>query len=679
MPDMITERSLNASNASTLAALAALPGPPQTCRTYCEETDAPYEFVPGDATAADGVVVITPTGGTPGRWLVRSDRISIASTGGDQAARLQTIWNACAGKVEVHHRAGTFTISGNNVTAPSYLVAKGAGKDKTVFSSGLTADANPNNAPIVALQLGPVITTTVSAVNLLGSLIVQVTDDAGGNIVVGSDVFIRDNVTGSAFQANTYVVVTKTAAGGGKFNLRLDRPVMYQFGIGDVVTFRPVGSVPEHIYFSDLSIVAADNAHGGTRLTQFAGTRHCVFERVKWVASTGVSDIVCSWDVGGYNNLRIDCECYGNGGGTDGFDKESQDGTHDIRSIVRDMPQKGIQNFDCVGCIDEDCDVTGCDFGNSVTADGNTIGCKDHKLLGGRYNTNTSGNISVVSGSSGTRIDDVDARFGAIGLSTGTDVDVTISGMTSFLGSTTSLSQGVGSVVVDDEDMLAALLQLSPFVMLQADNRFVVQALTKCAQWNDRGPAGYNIAQAVPGNQPAYTPRNGLYGNRPTLDFTAGAATRLTTLVSLGLNQPFWWLIVANNTANITDIVSGVGSYLGTSSTGGPEKLALYAGATIGGGLGTVARMDNPAVAIGEFNGANSKGFVGQYGTPQVTGNPGAGGFTNMTVGGTGILANPMTGSVALVVGFSGTTTLAKRRLAMSLAAKYYKLPLTQS
>lgn len=122
--DVLTNRSLAAAALSTLALFAAQPGPPQSCITWCEETDAPYLFIPGDVTAVDGVTSIAPTGGTAGRWLLGSDRISIAPTAAAQGARLNTILGACAGKCEVALRPDT---AGNGLFQVATLVTVPAG------------------------------------------------------------------------------------------------------------------------------------------------------------------------------------------------------------------------------------------------------------------------------------------------------------------------------------------------------------------------------------------------------------------------------------------------------------------------------------------------------------------------------------------------------------------------
>lgn len=125
--DLIQSRALSTTVLATLAEFAALPGPPQNVVAWCEETDAPYEFVPGDVTAVDGWTSIAPTGGTAGRWLLRSDKISIAPLGGvlDDTARLQSAINALAGKAKLALRIGIFRTTATltfNVTNQPFIL-----------------------------------------------------------------------------------------------------------------------------------------------------------------------------------------------------------------------------------------------------------------------------------------------------------------------------------------------------------------------------------------------------------------------------------------------------------------------------------------------------------------------------------------------------------------------------
>jgi len=137
--DLISSRTLVAASLSTLAALASLPGPPQRVVTHCQEVDAHYLFVPGDATAVDGVTSIAPTGGTPGRFLLGSDRISIAPLGGiiDDTARLQSFIDACAGACDIVLRDGVFRITSslliNQTDQPTTL--SGVGNSNQLYGA----------------------------------------------------------------------------------------------------------------------------------------------------------------------------------------------------------------------------------------------------------------------------------------------------------------------------------------------------------------------------------------------------------------------------------------------------------------------------------------------------------------------------------------------------------------
>jgi hypothetical protein len=137
--DLISNRTLDSAPISTLAALAALPGPPQRVRQHILETDAPYEFVPGDVTAVDGWTSIAPTGGTAGRWLLRSDKISIAPIGGgaDDTSQLQSAIDACAGKCDIQLRTGIFRITASlTIDQPNQpTTLRGNGNSNQLFGA----------------------------------------------------------------------------------------------------------------------------------------------------------------------------------------------------------------------------------------------------------------------------------------------------------------------------------------------------------------------------------------------------------------------------------------------------------------------------------------------------------------------------------------------------------------
>jgi hypothetical protein len=255
-----------------------------------------------------------------------------------------------------------------------------------------------------------------------------------------------------------------------------------------------------------------------------------------------------------------------------------------------------------------------------------------------------------------------------------TDLDTTAADVRVIGGNITSQIQSSG-IIIDISDELEALLQLSPLLLLEADPRFCTRAATKCSTWADRSATGYEVTQAVDGNRPVFKPRDTAYGNRATLNFNAAASTRLASVVSIATAQPHWWLIVGNSATDTSGFVDSVGYSVYAATLSTQEHLSLFAGSGV---IGAGARVDAPAVFVAEFNGASSKGWVGQYTTPQVTGNPGANAAAALTVGG-GVTTNYVSGAIGLMALFAGTSTTALRRYAMMLAARAYKLPIAST
>lgn len=94
----------------TLAAMAAAPGPAQKRLAWQMETSAPYEWVPNDASAIDGWIVLGATGGVAGRWILRASEIQIAPIDGvtNDWPRLASASVACAYKVKIQLMSGTW-------------------------------------------------------------------------------------------------------------------------------------------------------------------------------------------------------------------------------------------------------------------------------------------------------------------------------------------------------------------------------------------------------------------------------------------------------------------------------------------------------------------------------------------------------------------------------------------
>src|SRR6185436_13530095 len=224
--DQIASRLFGTSALSTLAQYAALPGPPQRVFARIGEVEAPYEFVPGDVTTADGYKSIAPTGGTAGRWLLRSNQIRLLPLGGgvDDRPRLQAALIALQGYASVimGSDAGAWTIA-TQLDGPGSCHI--LGEPGTVVN--ITAGAGVSAFKFVATTGG-----TTGALT--------------ANITLGSDQF-SDN---ALHAVNTDVKIGATGATnihiGQRYQIlavapgvpnvyTVDRPIDYPFVIGDPV------------------------------------------------------------------------------------------------------------------------------------------------------------------------------------------------------------------------------------------------------------------------------------------------------------------------------------------------------------------------------------------------------------------------------------------------------------
>lgn len=392
--DLIQSRVLTTAVLATLAAMAAQPGPPQACVAWCEETDAPYLFVPGDVTTIDGWTSIAPTGGTPGRWLLGSDRISIAPIGGGADDWPRLIVGALAAcsvaGVSVHMRAGTWLCqtfqSLPNDTGYRLI---GAGIGKTVVASSLAAAGQ--NAPFSGVSVfaaaGIVAATPTQYSNIVTST---------KSLNVGQFVLIQHS-TVSAFQEAIYEA--KTKAGGLTFTYNLDRVMLRPFAINDA--FVPVTSVHRDGLISGMTVTGSGGV-GGIRAFNMIGAVRCRIEDIRIDNSGGGAFTQAgSWEVGGVDNEISRVWIDAAGFTTVAYAFESNERLKADHCTV-DRCTTG-EGFYVIGTWDSDfislkaskC-VTGINFLGDV---GDTIGCQGCRVIGGSFHGCSSNGVVLSAAS----------------------------------------------------------------------------------------------------------------------------------------------------------------------------------------------------------------------------------------------------------------------------------------
>jgi hypothetical protein len=300
--DLIASRTLDSASISTLALLAAMPGPPQRVRQHVMETDAPYEFVPGDATTVDGWTSIAPTGGTAGRWLIRADRFRVPplGAGADDSPRMSAAFVAAASKCMIIFN-GAYTIdtsfydNGLLGGIPSHThmwCAPGTKFTATLPVGGTWTSAV---AFLARHTFGGVGTTTLAAASVIGASSIS----AVGSIAVGTWIFVGDpNVSA------TGVYQVRAVAGVGPFTLTLDRPLVLAQLIGAPVT--ALLNIPQDV---DLDFNGAILSGTGLQACAFLAARDSYIRGLRVDTSAGIFDQYNGpqFNDGCFNCHAIDC------------------------------------------------------------------------------------------------------------------------------------------------------------------------------------------------------------------------------------------------------------------------------------------------------------------------------------------------------------------------------------
>ena len=385
--DVLTNRPLAAAALSTLAPFAALPGPPQSCVTWCEETDAPYLFVPGDVTAIDGVTSIAPTGGTAGRWLLGSEIVSIKPIDGivDDWPRLNTIMAACAAKATVALRAGAWRCATPGMVPSDTKIEMESG---VVITSAMASTGGQTNSVFYAQSALVAGTTTLTSNTIPGLRTINVTSVAAPVISIGTLLYLSNGLQ------SQFYTVTNVAA----LVVTLDRPINWTCpsATGVVGTYT---RVPTNIIIEGNGATVLGT---GDRVIEIGAPRFCrVSDLIVSDAGGRFSNSVFAFDVGGFGSTFERCHLrYQIAGTFYGVALESCEAS----SIVECESIGCTYNIalvDCISCSAIRCQGSKGTAGVFVGYDAALAGCFDCQVIGGTYSANTTGGV-MVDGGSGT-------------------------------------------------------------------------------------------------------------------------------------------------------------------------------------------------------------------------------------------------------------------------------------
>jgi hypothetical protein len=406
----ILKQALDVPSISTLAYLAANPGPGAPARYWLEETAAPYEFVPGDATAIDGWTSIAPTPDT-GRYLLRGDRISIKSVDGgvsDDWVRLNLAMAAVAGKCKLVLRAGAWKCATQG-TVPGQL----------------QLECEPGVSITTTLGVPGVVFKAIDTTGTTGALT--------SNVTVGSTTF-RDNTlyavgdrvriggTGSTniHIGNRYRILAVTPGVPNIYTV--ERPILFPFVTGDPV--RLITAEAKWIEMIGNGAVITGPCDYAFQFqsweSRIRGWRYVSTSNVGSAAYSIELSSLETWGEDLYYDLSSNTAAYG-------LFLECGERTG-YRTSGGVGGQKGISAYDCVDSAAENCVCSGASsIGAHITCHPTQTapGCQNFTLKGGGFHG--GGNIGVmVQFATDTSVIGVGAYFNVQGFNAGATSGVAV-------------------------------------------------------------------------------------------------------------------------------------------------------------------------------------------------------------------------------------------------------------
>lgn len=268
-------------------------------------------------------------------------------------------------------------------------------------TAGILSDVT--NAAFLATGTPVGSNTTLAANNVVGAKTISVVSLLSGAIADGALVQVRQGLRNL-----TYTVVG-APAGGGPYTVTLDRPVLMQFALGDTVF--PYSAVPTDIRIDGRGMLITGAMD---RFIELAQAFRCRVSGIRMLTTTAHTDLVASFDVGGYDCIFEDIEIDGAGTRGLGIALESVEKGAIINCRVKRLTSYGIALYDCCDCRVDGCDATetangivlGTDGGNALA--GSTVRHHDIDLSASALGINAAGYANVgtlVSGGAGAAQD----------------------------------------------------------------------------------------------------------------------------------------------------------------------------------------------------------------------------------------------------------------------------------
>lgn len=363
----------------------------------------------GITPGISGQVLWTPNGSASTLWSYEAYRNAVTADLADPtgSADSSSAIHSCLTTASASHQCcwlppGTYKAN-SSITVPSNSCLIGQ-KGMSTINGNLGIHSNPGNAVLLATYTSGVFSATLHTNSAVGSPVVCMTASPSANQIVGIQ-----SVSATLREARYTVVSSSAGAGGcsGNFSVTLDRPVLMSFVTGDNVI--GYATTPVNIYVGSVNLAGVAD-----RMLEFNLTSRSLVEDV-FLSPTAASDIVASFDIGGYDDAfhRVYLDGSGVAGTAAGIALETNESSRIVSSEVRNLAHSGgygIALYDSVDCSVIDSHESNASNGLGFVADGDTIGCIGSHVLGGNYTDNAQYGVIIGNGSTGTGVNGVSAE-----------------------------------------------------------------------------------------------------------------------------------------------------------------------------------------------------------------------------------------------------------------------------
>lgn len=360
------------------------------------------------AGGIDLVTTISAFGGAGSVTLTAPAATGVAGVqfvwGTDDGPAWQSANNTLAGTGIAAFADYGISVIATPVVGSSYFTV--IGNASVTIAQMLTGAGNFaafNFTPTLGVQ------TTVTAINVVGTQIIQ----SATNYAKGQWIYVND---AALLRGNLYQVV-RSAAGGGHWNLTLDRPVDWQFQIADVIW--PVTTLMQEVRFYCNGMKFTGTSQGSVSgYVGFGGVYRCfIYDAIadSSLGALGNAGVAFNFDVGSLECDFVRCRADGGAVCQIGFAMQSCERCRALNCTSSNMTNDAYAFLDCFDCeivaSDSYGSAVGVGFGSNEVA--STVGTTSCRVIRGSHNGNSYA-VNYGNGSSYNTVDGCALNYAGI-------------------------------------------------------------------------------------------------------------------------------------------------------------------------------------------------------------------------------------------------------------------------